>query len=70
MKFIIRYVPFLLLLILVSGCLKEDKTTINKAVWSSKEPLNIPLKKRWSEYRDRQKVFNGSFEQGRVGLCT
>lgn len=66
MKIFIRYAPLLFSLILISGCLKEDKTTINKAVWSSKEPLNIPLKKRWSEYRDMQKVFNGSFEQGRV----
>jgi len=58
-------IPWLIVMVVVAGCGKEDKVTINKAVWSSKDPLNIPYKRRMSELNEGNKVLNPSFERGR-----
>ena len=57
----------LCLLVIAWGvsCRKEDKATINKAAWSSRDPFNIPLKRRQSEENEGNKVLNPSFERGR-----
>ena len=54
-----------LFLLFISGCLREDNPSINKAVWSSSDPLDIPLKKRRSELSEKNKAINPSFESGR-----
>ncbi|MBS3806089.1 MAG: hypothetical protein KGY60_01170 [Bacteroidales bacterium] len=54
-----------LVISLGAGCTKEDKATINKAAWSSRDPFNIPLKRRLSEKNEGNKALNPSFERGR-----
>ena len=50
---------------LLGSCAREDQPTINKAVWSSRDPFNIPYKRRLSEFMEGNRVFNPSFEKGR-----
>jgi hypothetical protein len=61
------FISILSLIFLISffSCLREDNPSINKAVWSSSDPLDIPVKRRLNEYSDKNKVFNPSFENGR-----
>jgi len=56
---------FILIFALGTACTKEDKATINKAAWSSRDPFNIPLKRRIGEQSEGNKVLNPSFERGR-----
>jgi hypothetical protein len=56
---------FILPLLLTSACTREDKATINKAVWSSRDPFNIPYKRRVNEMKTGNLLLNGSFERGR-----
>jgi hypothetical protein len=61
-----RYFLFMLMMMLLwASCAKEDKATINKAQWSSRDPLNIPLNRRMSELKSGNMVLNPSFERGR-----
>ena len=55
----------MMLALLWTSCAKEDKATINKAAWSSRDPLNIPLNRRMSELEAGNMVLNPSFERGR-----
>ncbi|HKL38985.1 MAG TPA: glycoside hydrolase family 20 zincin-like fold domain-containing protein [Bacteroidales bacterium] len=56
---------FVLSLLLATACTREDKATINKAVWSSRDPFNIPYKRRDNEKKTGNLVLNSSFERGR-----
>ena len=57
---------FLFISVLLTNCMQESKPPTNKVIKGSDEVLNIPLKKRWKEYHEGNKVFNPSFENGRV----
>lgn len=56
---------FLILIFIIAGCIKEEKTSLKKGVWSSNNPLNIPYRRRLNELESGNKLANGSFEKGR-----
>jgi hypothetical protein len=56
---------FLLSVLLATACTREDKATINKAVWTSSDPFNIPYKRRVNEMNAGNLLLNPSFERGR-----
>ena len=63
---VFKYLLFLLLPVYFIGCMEKSKPPARKVIKGSNEVLNIPLKKRWKEYHEENKVFNPSFETGRV----
>lgn len=65
MKNYLIFVLFIGLVFIFTDCIKKDKQSINRAVWSSADPLDIPLKRRQNEFAEGNKVFNSSFESGR-----
>jgi hypothetical protein len=62
----LTYFIVFLLISLLTGCIQESEPPVNKAIQGSNEVLNIPVKRRWKELNEGNKVFNSSFEQGRV----
>jgi hypothetical protein len=65
-KTILKYLIVLFFTPFFTGCIQESEPPVNKAIEGSNEVLNIPVKRRWKEYNEGNKVFNPSFEQGRV----
>lgn len=63
---VFKYLLFLFISVYSVGCIEESKPPANKVIKGSNEVLNIPLKKRWKEYHEGNKVRNPSFENGRV----
>ena len=63
---VFKYLLFLFICVYSIGCVKESKPPANKVIKGSNEVLNVPLKKRWKEYQEGNKVSNPSFENGRV----
>ena len=65
MKWFRFLIIYLLVFGILIGCARKDTPTINKAVWSSRDPFNIPYNQRFSELVEGNKVVNPSFERGR-----
>jgi hypothetical protein len=64
MKLFRYFILFSVFLSILAGCAR-DNPTINKALWSSRDPFNIPYKRRINAFMDGNKVVNPSFERGR-----
>jgi len=64
MKLFRYFILFSVFISILAGCAR-DNPTINKALWSSRDPFNIPHKRRINEFMDGNKVVNPSFERGR-----
>lgn len=65
-----RKLAYLLLLsisILIIGCVdnQQDTEHIQQPVWSSFDPLDIPLRQRMNEYKAENLILNHSFEEGK-----
>jgi len=65
-KTILKYLIVLFFTPIFTCCIQESEPPVTKAIEGSNEVLNISVKRRWKEYNEGNKVFNASFEQGRV----